>query len=59
MTVCQKVQNAQAYAEFFASDGSQIVNNRMTAVGRDAIGEVQNRTVVLMRRNTAGNLIDS
>ena len=33
-------QNAQAHANFFAPDGSQIVNNGMPAVGRDAIAKV-------------------
>lgn len=33
-------QNAEAHANFFAPDGSQIVNNGTPAVGRDAIAKV-------------------
>lgn len=33
-------QDAEAHAEFFAPDGSQIVNNGTPAVGRDAIAKV-------------------
>lgn len=33
-------QNAEAHAKFFASNGSQIVNNGTPAVGRDAIAKV-------------------
>lgn len=33
-------QNAEAHTKFFAPNGSQIVNNGMPAVGRDAIAKV-------------------